>query len=819
MAAAGEQQVASLGPPTQFIDPDFGLFEAYGLRSAGQGDRFVVGAPFAFPRERVDIFTRSGESWSLETALLSPDGEGFDAFGDAVLLAENYLFISATEHLSASGSVYVFEQSGGQWTFRQRLRASDAASNVRFGRSLAGDGQTLIVGADGANQSRGAVYVFSLNAGSWQQSQRLSLANGAQNDRFGFAVAFDGDRLIAGAPGRDQPTADQGAAYIFRRQSGVWGLEASLLRPDASSSDQLGRSVAMSGSIAVAGAPFAESDGPSNAGVIMTWQLTGSEWIALAELSSPEASINAQFGDAVSLLGPRLLVGLPGDAVAGGLSRGSAELFLLDGNGWERRERVILPNGAAEDLFGSAVVLSENFAGVGAPGTNLQGQVLAGAAYAYVSRASQIDLAGTPASARIGQPFAATATVETVEITATGTVRVRDELGTECTVALQAGSGSCQLLASAVGLRTLRARYDGAPGVSESFGERQIQVIPDLSISPTTLPRAQIGRSYSAGFSSPATGATAPLTWSLASGALPPDVTLAPDGSLSGTPSAFGSFNFSVTVTDSSGAELGGPFSESRAYTLEVDPPFTTQLTLLDPVSVGDRGQSRTFTAQLAVVEDGASAPGGNFAVSASNGGTVLSCSAPVIEIGQQSCSIAFGSDATVGDYVVSAVFVSNSAEMGGSSAGGSYRVFSPADPTVAVEALDPIYLPEQPLRHRIRVENLGPDTAFQVSLGSSLSPSIGPLQWTCSGAACPTASGSGLPNLVIPALPAASAVEFNIEGVLGENVPLQVDFAASVSLLPAGFSRELDAGNNASSITSLPARLFGDGFEAPSPP
>lgn len=818
-AAGKDPQLQSLGAPTQFTDPNFGLFEAYGLRTAGDGDRFVVGAPFALPRERVDVFLRQGEGWHLEAELFSPDGEGFDTFGDSVLLVGDQLFVAATDHLNSSGSVYVFERSAGAWSYQQRLRASDASSGLRFGRSLSAFGHTLIVGADGANQSRGAVYVFTQTAGSWAQSQRISLPGSAQNDRFGAAVAIHEDRLVIGAPGRNQPLVDQGAAYVYRWQSGTWSLEASLTRPGGASGDRLGRSVALQGEIAVAGAPFAEAGEAEDAGVVMAWRREGSVWSPLAEVLSPEASASAQFGDVVALLGRRLLVGLPGDRVSGDLARGSAELFLLEGDAFERVERVILPTGAAEDLFGSAVVLTENFAGIGAPGTNLQGQTFAGAAYAYISRASQTTLSGIPASVRIGQPFPVTATVETIEVSPTGSVRVRDELGAECSIALQDGSGTCQLVAGQVGPSQLRARYDGAPGISESFGEGSVQVVPDLSITPPTLPRAQIGRSYVASFDSPATGATAPLAWNLASGALPPGLALAPGGNLSGTPSAFGSFNFTVTVTDSSGAELGGPFSESRAYQLEVDPPFTTQLDLLDANSQGDRGQSRTFSADLTVVEDGASAPVGNYAVSASNGASVLSCSAPVTDVGPQSCSIEFGSGAAVGDYAVSAVFVSSSAEMGGSSAGGSHRLFSPADPAIGVETLDPAYLPESTVRHRIRVENLGPDTAFQLTLASSLSPGLSALQWTCSGAGCPAGAGSGLPNLTIPALSALASVEFLVEGVLGATPPSQLQFEASVSLMPTGFSRELDADNNADSATSLPARLFRDGFESPEPP
>jgi hypothetical protein len=48
-------------------------------------------------------------------------------------------------------------------------------------------------------------------------------------------------------------------------------------------------------------------------------------------------------------------------------------------------------------------------------------------------------------------------------------------------------------------------------------------------------------------------GGTAPFTWSVSTGSLPPGVSLSPDGNLSGTPTATGAFTFTVQVTDANG--------------------------------------------------------------------------------------------------------------------------------------------------------------------------------------------------------------------------------------------------------------------------
>jgi hypothetical protein len=72
------------------------------------------------------------------------------------------------------------------------------------------------------------------------------------------------------------------------------------------------------------------------------------------------------------------------------------------------------------------------------------------------------------------------------------------------------------------------------------------------SITTTTLPGAFLNVAYSAPVME--TGGKAPLTWSISGGAQPPGISISPStGTLSGTPTASGTFNFTVTVLDANG--------------------------------------------------------------------------------------------------------------------------------------------------------------------------------------------------------------------------------------------------------------------------
>ncbi|NTI26448.1 tandem-95 repeat protein [Rhizobium rhizogenes] len=101
---------------------------------------------------------------------------------------------------------------------------------------------------------------------------------------------------------------------------------------------------------------------------------------------------------------------------------------------------------------------------------------------------------------------------------------------------------------------------------------------PTITIAPTTLPTATVATAYSQTIT--ASGGTSPYSYAVTAGALPAGLTLSSAGTLSGTPTASGTFNFTVTATDSS-TGTGAPFIASRAYSLavSVQPPIAGSVT------------------------------------------------------------------------------------------------------------------------------------------------------------------------------------------------------------------------------------------------
>jgi hypothetical protein len=167
------------------------------------------------------------------------------------------------------------------------------------------------------------------------------------------------------------------------------------------------------------------------------------------------------------------------------------------------------------------------------------------------------------------------------------------------TFAVTAGTLPTGLTLSSGGL------LSGAPTATGSFtftitatdannctGARSYTVVigtcPTITVSPATLPGGAVGAPYSQTIT--ASGGTPPRTFAVTSGSLPTGLTLSSGGVLSGTPTAAGSFTFTVTATDAS--ECTG----SQTYTVRICPAITLSPASLPGATVGT-AYAQTITA------------------------------------------------------------------------------------------------------------------------------------------------------------------------------------------------------------------------------
>lgn len=219
------------------------------------GDTVLVGALDAPIAGDAYVFTRSGSGWSLEATLIASNagttvqldglGAAIDLDADTAVLGAGS---SSSTNGSESGAVVVFARSGTTWTQQALLLASDGFIADRFGSAVALEGDLLAVGQPtelGAPVNAGSVYAFRRTGSIWTEEARLRAEDPQAGARLGVPVDVSGEWIVAGAALHDtSPFANTGAAYVFGRADGAWGQAARLLADPSSGNDAFGRGIA-----------------------------------------------------------------------------------------------------------------------------------------------------------------------------------------------------------------------------------------------------------------------------------------------------------------------------------------------------------------------------------------------------------------------------------------------------------------------------------------------------------------------------------------------------------------------------------------------
>ena len=238
-----------------------GLTAIVGARRKGTG---ASGAGAAY------IFTRSGTSWTQQAKIISSDIQDYDQFGQSVSISSDGNTVIVGANLedtggSAAGAAYIFVRSGTSWTQQAKIQASDkeVSDNLGYSVSISSDGLTAIVGAryeDTGASDAGAAYIFVRSGSTWTQQAKIQASDKEASDDFGFSVSIsgDGNTVIVGADGEDTGGSEAGAAYIFTRSGTTWTETQKIRASNTSTTAQFGYSVSISsdGNTAIVGAAF-----------------------------------------------------------------------------------------------------------------------------------------------------------------------------------------------------------------------------------------------------------------------------------------------------------------------------------------------------------------------------------------------------------------------------------------------------------------------------------------------------------------------------------------------------------------------------------
>jgi len=341
------------------------------------GDWAVVGASYHDGVDNnegaVYVYRYDGVNWIFDQKLTADDAVDSDRFGQAVSVEGNRLMVGAfrvDDNGGDSGAVYVFDYDGANWNQSQKLLASDGNNSDWFGFSLDLAGDQVAIGARNANNDSsletGAVYVFIYNGTSWLEQQKLVASDAAENAKFGHAVSLSGDRLLVGAYYDGTATENMGAAYVFDYDNGnaLWVESAKLVSDEGVDQGFFGYAVSLSGDRALVGA-MEDTGNVAASGAAYVFDLDGQSWSQTQQLTVPTLNGGGQLGYAVSLQADRALVGANKDNANGFIS-GSVYVYDWVGSEWLQPQRLSGLDTETRDEFGAAIAVSGGKALIGA---------------------------------------------------------------------------------------------------------------------------------------------------------------------------------------------------------------------------------------------------------------------------------------------------------------------------------------------------------------------------------------------------------------------------------------------------------------------
>lgn len=320
-------------------------------------------------------FVRTGSNWQLQAKLQAEDGSPNARFGGSVSLDSDTAIVGAfqdnTAGGEAAGSAYAFVRSNGFWTQQAKLEGDDSSASDSFGCSVSMKGNTAIVGARGYDSTgefnTGGAYVFVRTGVSWAQQARLTASDGNSDDLFGHSIALDGDTALVGAfSAYVEEKGGVGCVYVFTRSGNSWIEQSKLTAADGAAYDYFGYSLSLEGDTALIGAVYGDTAGGVNAGSAYVFVSSNGIWTQQAKLVASEGSESDNFGSSVSLNGNTSIVGAPQDGPSGAGKAGNAYIFVRSGTSWHQRARISASDGAADDRFGISVALDGDTALVGA---------------------------------------------------------------------------------------------------------------------------------------------------------------------------------------------------------------------------------------------------------------------------------------------------------------------------------------------------------------------------------------------------------------------------------------------------------------------
>jgi hypothetical protein len=335
------------------------------------------------------------QSYGKQQKLLPHDGNAEDHFGYSVAIDGTTALVGAhkadAKNIQNSGAAYVYSLGNAGWQQQAKLIADPAYADDTLGGTVALKNHMAMLGVmrrDDKGEDAGAVFAFEREANSWSQKQILTAIDAKAGDAFGQSIALTARFLVIGAPRSDTPHKDSGSAYVYVREKDTWQFQAKLMAKDGAAGDLFGISVAIDGDTVLVGADLNDEQA-EKAGAVYAYVFDGKQWHHQAKLMAKDGANTDIFGVRVALFGDTALISARRDDLEGvGADAGSAYVFERTKEKWTQTQKLVAPDGKADDRFARGVALNKETALISAMHHDAIGNN-AGALYVFKKQLGQ----------------------------------------------------------------------------------------------------------------------------------------------------------------------------------------------------------------------------------------------------------------------------------------------------------------------------------------------------------------------------------------------------------------------------------------------
>ncbi len=278
-----------------------------------------------FPLPQFSQASQVSEPVHTEQKLQKMNGVEGDSFGRSTALSDRFSIVGVVNddtHGENAGAVIVYQLKSGIWQEFTRLYAGDPEAHDQFGMAVSfnqTDTNLMVVGSVGDDDlaiDSGAVYVFHFDGTAWNQIDKIIPTELDSDQGFGQSLSYFGDQILIGAPFADIANEiDAGAAYLFEyNKLGQWHQIKKFNAFVPKAFDYYSYDLILSDNRVLISVPL-EDGSQGNMGSIYVYKYINKSWTYQQQIIDDSPNLRDEMGWSISLSGNRLIAGVQGKEV------------------------------------------------------------------------------------------------------------------------------------------------------------------------------------------------------------------------------------------------------------------------------------------------------------------------------------------------------------------------------------------------------------------------------------------------------------------------------------------------------------------------